>query len=692
VWLGGVFDGDSPSNAGGWSYQSVWGDWCGMKVDCARVTVAFTSFINWVNHPLVATGDYLVANSLRFKDCATGPVFGYNYYVSNVYTERPAGAGAVGQIVRGVVLEDIGNIGVADTLQHAFDVYNAKGGTYADITIIGMDGAADGRSNTCSGLTVFLSEQCAFDNIVYDSPVSTECSHLAFSFLGAVNCTLTDLRAYNFAGLGLEMLTTQGCTVNGGVIDGNYASGITSATNSIGVSISAGRYDRDTQSRASAGSKTVTVNGLVVRRAGLGMSLRSGHIKATGCYTTGCIGSGILVQETTVTSSFPGAIPQPLLHVDLNECVSEFNGAHGVNFTNASLVSISGGSYRNNGQNSALAATSRAGVTGATVSRLVIMGASLDDTQTFTDTNGISFAAGTATDGFYDLAAYVPRSYQPGQYITLTDGGGAGVDITGKVVDTDGDLLTISVTPGTVFSSTGNTTALTGTWSGSGRTLTGTGGAALTEILGPVWVVSGGAYRLVENVTGNNAIQLTEAFPSPLSGATLSKVNVDAVGIPSQQYGARIFGTVTSWLLRGNSYSGNVLERVNVSTPSGGEPGSEYFRKSTTAIATTPVSLQTGIPLGHRFVGYAAKVTTAISGGGATSWGIRVRDSGDTTTRETVNSGVALALNTSSRGNTTGYAAVAANDIVQFTAAGGTPSAGEVALETMWRVEALPAL
>jgi hypothetical protein len=693
VWLGGRIDGKQQTHAAGWSWQGIWDDWKGMYVGCERVTIGFLTFLNWLNHPLVAPGDYLIANSLRFEDCATGPIFGYEFNRDEVFIDRPAGAGGVGQIVRGVICQDVGDVGVADTLQHAFDVYRPKGGVYADVTIIGMGGRADGRSNTASGVTVFLAENCTFENLTYDSPTTDAVRHLAFSFLGITDCTLSNLRAYDFAGLGLEMLTCYGCTVNGGVIDGNYRSGIASATSSIGMIHSAGRYDKDSVSRSQSGSRHNTFNGTVLRRNGLGASFRSGRATANGIHVTGALGTGILVQNTTVTATFPGSAAEAAASVTLNNCVVEFCGAQGVNATTADSCVINGGRIENNGQDSTLAATTRSGFAASTMSRVSAVGTQFNDTQSFTVTDGASFAPGTTADE-YQIAIHSPRQYSTGQMITLVDGGGAAVDITGRVIDVDGDLVTLSIDGGATFSSTGNTTALTGTWAGSGRTLTGTGGAALTEITGPVWVVTGGVYRLVEKVTSDNSIQVTEAFPAALSGATLSKVTVDVDGIPSQQYGIRLFGTVTSWHLKSNSYQGNVIERTEISASGGAEVGTEYFRKEIVTTNATPLGLITGFPQGHRHLGFAAKVTTAISGGGATSWTLLHTDGVPTvgSPRETLGSTVALTLNTAIGGGAMGYSSLAGGDQLTVTFAGGTPTAGQITIESLFRVDGVPAL
>lgn len=692
-WVGGQFDGNKSALSGVWVYgNGGWDDWCAIYVGAERIRVSNVLFKNWLNHPFIGAGDYLDASGLVFKDCGAGPNFGYQYDLGAVFNERPSGAGAIGQRVRGIAIIDCGDVGVAGTLQHGVDFYNPKASTYSDIIIVGLKGAANGLSTYASGLTAKLGEQCTYSNIVFDSPNTNAVSHLAFSFLGAVNCTFDNLRAYNFSGIGLEMLDCVGCTIDGGVIDGNYRSGVTAVSSSIGIIHSVGRFDKDAQSRSLTGGRENTINGMVIRRTGLGASFRSGHCSANGMRTVGHVGTGILVQQTTNTASFPGAAVTRLTRVTLNNCVSEFNGAQGLNVASADIVQVTGGSYSNNGQNTAIASTSRSGIAATTVNRLITTGARLDDDQSFTVSVGASFAAGTTdSNNRYNITFPTAYAHTEGKYITLTNAGGPGVSHTGKIVNMDGDLATIEFSAAKTFSSTGNTTALSGTWTGSDRALTGSGGAASTEIPGTMYVTDGSEWRRVEKVSSNDSIQLSQAFTSPLVGASLSKLVVSVSGIPSQQYGTRLFGGVVAFCFKGNIYQGNVLERMNVSTPGGAEVGSEYFKLSSTTTNATPLVLQGAIPAGHRISGLATNNTIAISGGGATSYELRITDSSNTL-KQTIQAGTALTANTKISGTVDDVTRITTGDRIGVVFAGGTPTAGQITLEALYRVDGVPAL
>jgi hypothetical protein len=423
----------------------------------------------------------------------------------------------------------------------------------------------------------------------------------------------------------------------------------------------------------------------------LGADIKAGNLIFSGTKFLGNISNGVFIDEVAPVDSFPGAVEPLTSRVFFDGCVSEFNGGPGINLTRVGLVKVSGGIYSNNGTDTSFADTTRSGIVASTAARLLVVGSSLGDDQAFTVADGISFQPGTTTSNRYTVQTPRPRAYSPGQRLLLVDAGGAGVDLNGKIVAIDGEEVTLEFAAPATFSSTGNTSALSGTWSGSGRTLTGVSGAALTEIVGPTWVTDGSQWRLVERVNSDNSIGVSEAFSPALSSSSLSILTVDVEGIPSQQYGMRIFGAVASYFLAGNTYQGNVLERHLLSTPANAEPGTEYYRKTKATTNASPVALQSNIQIGHRLLGWATNNTVAISGGGATSFSLEHATSAGSV-RETLTAGTALALNTKTRGSCAGVASSVVNDRLQATFAGGTPSAGQITVEATYRVDALPAL
>ena len=681
IWIGGTFDANTALQTG-WTYAGIFNDRQAININTSFITIRNITFKNWLNHPLVAGGDYLVAEDLVFDTCATGPIFGINITPTMA---RPTNAGGIGQRVKGITLYNCGNLGINGTMQHGFDTYCCLDGSYIDISMKGMDSPTTGASYAISGWTDKLSENCNFSDFIFDTPISETFQHLAFSLLGSKNCTFSNLRAYNFTGLGLEVLSIVSSTFMNVVVDCNYRKTTYSPTGSSnkGLSIDKGQYNPvGNLSREMFGSRQNVFTNCIFKRAAIGGDLKVGRNAFSLCTFSGNKGVGVVINQTTSSGVFIGSGDTPVYDLYFFNCKAEFNNSMGISLTLAQNVFIEGGSYSNNGQDTTLAATSRAGINGNTATRFNINNCQLSDLQTFTNTNGLSFIPGvcdTSTNNLYSLAITLPYYYNEGQNITVKNAGGVGVDVIGKVVNINADMLTLEF-PNTTFVSTGNTTALTGTWSGSGTALTGVSTLASTEIVGPLYVTNGTDWRLVIRVDSDTSIVINAPFATPLTATTLTKLTVNAVGIPSQQYGTRVFGTVAKLGIRGNSVSGNVLEKTLISLPQNCEPGSQYWRKATVTANASPLDLLTGQYSGNRILGWTVLNSAAITGGGATSYTLAHTDSAGTV-KDTLGTGFSLSLNQQPRGGTNSKQ-VLTNDKIIATFAGGTPTAGTMVIET----------
>ena len=316
-----------------------------------------------------------------------------------------------------------------------------------------------------------------------------------------------------------------------------------------------------------------------------------------------------------------------------------------------------------------------------------IVGNHFGDNQTWTATTGFSFQPQSSVAGLLTVYSVDAGRVSRGQYIKLVNANG-GVDVTVFVQAINPDeSITVYVPSPTSLSSGSNTTALTGTWSGSGTTITGSGTLATTQLNGGVWVTNGSEWRRVTKALTNTSILIDRAFTTPLSGASLSQLRVTAQGIPSQQNGVRLFGLAANVLLQGNNYTGNVLDETNISTPSNMLPGSEYFRTTVTTTNTLNQNLMTQIPWNARLCGITATNTIAISGGGAASYELRLTD-GTGVLIQTYKTGIALLVSTVTRGTLTAPTVLTDTNIVRAIFTGGTPSAGQITLKAYFKVEA----
>ncbi len=197
---------------------------------------------------------------------------------------------------------------------------------------------------------------------------------------------------------------------------------------------------------------------------------------------------------------------------------------------------------------------------------VIVEGASVKDTQDWsTKTDGASFIPGTsdAADQ-YEITLVDPRQIEVGQHIVLknVDGG----DETVKVVNQLLDEITVEFTAAVTLQDTGNLTSLSGTFSSSGQTLTGSGSALDTEITGRTVIKAdpgGGAeYRIIRRVNSATSAVLETAFSGDLSADTAEKVTIDVDAIASQQNGIRIETTASNYNVRNCDTRSNVGNQI----------------------------------------------------------------------------------------------------------------------------------
>tara|TARA_R110000803_G_scaffold138443_1_gene205290 strand:- start:74 stop:1123 length:1050 start_codon:yes stop_codon:yes gene_type:complete len=246
-----------------------------------------------------------------------------------------------------------------------------------------------------------------------------------------------------------------------------------------------------------------------------------------------------------------------------------YNGSNGVVVDKGNDVYIRGGTYNNNGQNSALGTGLRCGVLIHDVDRASVIDVTASDTQNWsTKTNGASFQPGSTTGNQYVVSMIAPGLLNVGQYISLRDAGGSGSHATAKIVSMNGDDLTVETSGSFTFSASGNTSSLTGTFSTTDYAVAGSSGALHTEVIGKTWVLasSPAEWRRIVRVSGADAAVIDTVFSSNLSGASLSKLQIDVQPIASQQYGIVCSANPTAVTISSSVASGNVTKNLHIPT------------------------------------------------------------------------------------------------------------------------------
>ena len=701
VWDGPTVDGGRNTtvkaafSAANPSYPGYWSGWFGVQSQAARINYR-GKFTNHVSKPCWFAGDDNVID-IVCEDHGDAALFGYVWFSNgavNRITPRPSGNGARRQSVKCISIR-ADNDGVAQVIQHAIDVQAAVGGSY-DLRCYDLDGDTAGVSSYVSGITIENCEDCNLPLTLAHNFVSDTLQHLGVSLLGNTRCPLSVVSVQSIAGLAYEQNGNTDCPAALVMLDGAYKATTACPVGndvSYGVSEYAGVWNVSRNSKSSQSNVRSDILGGTVQRFTRGVYLRTASVSLDSVNIVGNLKDGVLIAEAVFADHFTGAIAQKNRLTKLTNCVITCNGRAGISAESFKNFVLTGTRCYNNGQDTTLSTSVRVGLTASAGDLLQATGCQFGDDQSWTDTAACTYEPQASVNNF--LTVYMQSTLgrlTVGQWITLVNGTGSG-NVTAKIYATGvNDDVTLQTTGAVTLSATGNTTALTGTWSGSGTTLTGVGTAATTEIIGVTYVTNGTHWRRVLKATSATSIIIDTAFPSPLSGATLSKLLVNVSGIPSQQEGARVFSGVNKHFLGpDNTYDGNVLSRTVISDPLEAITGSVYFRKASVNPAALTVNLQTAIPARHRLCGVALNNDVAISGGGSTSYEVRLTNSGGTTL-QTIATLVGLTKNTKVTAAVAASNQVADGNLLRVVFAGGAPTAGTITCEARYVVDGPQAL
>ncbi len=682
--LQAAYDAVNPSNP---AYGS---GWFTLAVECENVTLENATIQNSAGSPLWCPGNRAKITNMTIDNFAAAAVYGYKLFGSSGTVARPAGASGYRQEINGVHFLNYDN-GNSAVYQHVADFQACAESRYVGLVCTAADGDTGGESAWLSGYTFENCIQCFIGSPVFTSPTTDSLIHLGISMLGCIGCQVDSPFVYDIAGQAFEWNACVDCTVTNPIFDGNYAAttavpatGADSAK-SHGFTFYRGAWNDYRTAKSLAGNIRCKVFGVAIKRFTYGGFQRDHSSSFFGTFIYGNRLDGVYSNEETFTDHFVGAAQS------VNE-ISEFNGCHIFNNGRAGIhgpaqdrMKIVSCEIFNNGQDINETSTARAALSLNDLENSHISGNGLYDDQSWTLTDGASFepASASTTLNIYSVSL---ANMGEGQKIKIVNGTGAG-DIDAKIVDIGvDDKITLEAASAVALSSTGNTAALTGTWSGSGVTLSGISTAANTELPGSYWITDGSEWRRVTKVASATSITIDRAFTAVLSGASLTVLKVDLQGIPSQQYGIRAFGSAAEMLYSDNRSKGNVVADEEFSTPSNLEAGSSYTRTATVTIDAGNVNLFTGIDEKHRLVGVTARVDTAFDAG--TSWSLVLRDSA-VSLIETITSGIGITQNSKATGTVNaGSNTDTGNKTLRCETTGGTPTSGQVTVKARFRVDA----
>lgn len=433
----------------------------------------------------------------------------------------------------------------------------------ADISNIEVDGYTPDDANLddpSANMIDFLDvNNSTFNNIRASNGVTVDTqSCKGIRWQHCQNIAVSNLNVYN-VDEGVHFMNCTG-TASGINLDGVKFTG--TGMRILGGSVTDQLGDWDTlNTRVTAGNKDLIVTGVNLRRFSQGLLLK-GNASIMSSRVCGNLLDGIVISDTDPPSVMPGAIDETTRDVVLSGVSALYNGKAGLAFTSGAGISVVGGQFDNNGQNTGYVNNDRCGIASSNGNDLVnlnVSGVIANDTQNFTDAGCVSFEPGaTDTDDRITVTAFRTQRLNVGQYVKIKNATGAG-DVVGKIVDLVLNDMTLEISGGATFSATGNTTALTGTFSSVGLVVTGASSSLIAEIEGRAWVTNGSEWRWVRKVNSNTVMEVNEPFTTALSSDALSVLTVDLEGIPSQQYGVFIDGSVTGPYSLDMTATGNVV-------------------------------------------------------------------------------------------------------------------------------------
>lgn len=702
LYGGGWFDGRRDDIAGFVNeYDSKWG---AVGIYAENVIVEDVKAKRFHTFPFCNEMSRSTMRRLYVTDCGQGVFCGQ--FDAPPYLPGLGPVGCYDQVMDDIVVEHIDNKGAA-VFQHAIDFMYAHRIRSRGCKIINQGGTTSGYSAYASGATVLACNGGLIQGFAHTGFTTSTIGHLAVSLIGNEFLVFSDYTIENSLDIGIEIISDYGSIIRGGRLRRggfNVNGPLYTWRTSPGITFHTGAlYSLHNRSRRTsiAPNRDTLVTENYIEGYGRGAYIRGGHIDFNGNTIVASRGNGIEIDNWSSSANFNTdafAISERV-HVANNRMEACGEAAiYAVRWRNAI---IHNNIIRNGGQDVARSNTQRAalridpGASGQ--GYITVTGNDIQDTQGETYSSAWTYKPGTSdANNRYLITLLRPGLYSPGQSVTLLNGTGSG-DITGTLIQQFDDEWLVQLAGPTTFSATGNTVALSGTWTTSGSDgtiLNGSGGAITTELDGPFWLTDGTEWRQATSRygAGDNTLKIDEPFSAPLAGATLSVLRVSGSSERTTTHGILAFlGNCAGCFMRGNTVLAGTVAPWSVSSLDKFMPGSEYemwdMARPFTASPTVAFSF---LPAGHALLGVAARIDTAL--GGSVTWGTEHQHTSGSPNYETINTGLSQAKNTKyARSPTLLFGALAVNRRIAHVATGGTP-AGTITTQVRLRVECPVAL
>jgi hypothetical protein len=573
---------------------------------------------NILGRPYLATngGEGHIVDVMHVTNQAApfGMVSCVNPYISNVHIDGVAN--------QGLTIQSDG-----------FQITGCTSPTVRDISLKNLSGDAASPSNFAQCAVVSLCKDGLFDGILFDVPEGSFPSH-GLSNPGNERCTFTNMRILGHK-FGLEFSGSVGCTISDFIIDGMYntTTAVPSVDSVFGMTTRADSLETGGPSQLSGAEKNVFSNGIVMRN-GWGLRQKSMSETFNNVLFVANTNDGLDVDEQSTSVSFPDIISGDLagFGVVYNNCSFSQNGRMGVDLRSCNQIIFNSCKMNDNGWNETLTNEQRAGVSLATTLGSNLGPKFIDNNFSVKNTTvSGSIASFEPNNVVSDVGVFSVIALRPieiGQIFDI-DADGIGTLMRVRVTGRQGDDFNfVRISGPSNFTYSGGTGSGTWTTDGTDPTkLNGVGGLAEGQLRGRVWIRANGEYRQVDFVLDDNTIFVTEAFTSPISGASINRIFADIASVPTQHYGLNFqdSGDADNVYLKGNISNKNITSNLNIWRDNVAT-GSRYrIDRITTAITGSANTTLGVFNDGQSLLGYRFMVTESLAGTDGT---ITIRQSG----------------------------------------------------------------
>lgn len=622
-----IIDGNRDHLGGAHTIAAIW---IGLRIDqCDDVTLDGIAFRKIASHGIFALGQ---SNSnpmrrhnwrnMKFRECS-----------QNAAMILMAESTFQNMAARDCTNVPVGYSMGLETWQHAWEINTVFNSQFSGMTLDGYYPDGRGLDALCIGWTASRLFGCEVSGVRARNYTGTHPSgSVGMEIAGGTDLLIDGVYVDNFdngfALNGVERWRASNVTCLG------RNRGVTNAAAYAGIKITGAGYDFTWDGSLdvvmNAASKNGALSNVAASGFEVGALIRAQGVTISNYDFSGNRQYGSIVGQSGSQSStmFPLAPAQQTQDITFDSGRAACNGFAGIYAQHCRDVKVTASKLSDNGQRGTIFPTGA--YVDATAENVRFHGVNFAPAAGDTRTRAVSFRPGSTTGALnlYEVQTDGSSDLEIGRTVTIVNGGGAGVNLTGRVHDIFGNNVTLTFDSPTTFVETGNLQNIPGTVrlgnegapEASGNYLNGVGTDFETFFTGRTWIKVAGQYTFVTDILGpTRAIVELPLLVGP--GTSAQAIRCDMILPNRQEAGvAANVSTTGLFISQDCDLSGQTVMPMSVTmaTAENMANGSLYLR--TGPVISVSGSLEhvsfIEIPRTHRVEGGQVRVVTEITGGG----------------------------------------------------------------------------